>query len=656
MDDQLLADTDLRIALRVDDERDSNDVVGVADAAALPRDVPGRAIIRSGRADTPETFQVAHSSGVGAERLGPMTTTVRPYLVGRRPGPLETRLSRDRHTTGRRRHGDPVESASPTDLERLVAAIRDASAIAGTASQRSPAPPPLPARLAPIDLVDTDDDVDESSALAPVAEAAAASAPAPIGLVDVPDEQRLEMVTWDPRTDGGLAVYGIDGAGTTTAALGALLAVAEALPPTEVHVYCIDADAGRLHDLAGLPHVGAVVGVHDIDRIVRLVAVLTGELERRRSADDQHAFGSMPDPTIVVAVDDVGSLRQALDDRRDVDDVWPALERILRDGAESGIVALLTAEQERAIPTTLAGRQPRRLVGRLDVRTAYAGFGLRPSDMPRFVPGRFVQVADATEVQLVDPGDVSDRIAAIMRAGSGSSAEPGSRHPRRVDPLPDVVDLDHVVDAAVVEPDRVVLPVGIGTRTGAPLGLDLPLGEHAIVAGAARTGRSTVLVALAELVRATGADLRLFGVAPRRSPLRLEAARLGIDLPNEPADVAAWVDRILGATEPALVLVDDADRIGGPSLDRLGREVGRHTSVVVAGRTDQLRSLDHWTRPLLRQARGVLIRPGATDAELLGAVLPRRRRRLPAHHGLVVADGELTPVRLADVKEPERAR
>ncbi|MCU1365680.1 MAG: putative FtsK/SpoIIIE family protein, partial [Ilumatobacteraceae bacterium] len=70
--DDIRANTNLRIALRVQDGSDALDVIGDASAAAIPRSVPGRAAMRLG-ADEIVAFQTAHC----ASDLAPIVSAIR---------------------------------------------------------------------------------------------------------------------------------------------------------------------------------------------------------------------------------------------------------------------------------------------------------------------------------------------------------------------------------------------------------------------------------------------------------------------------------------------------------------------------------------------------------------------------------------------------
>ena len=60
--ENIRANTNLRIALRVSDPAESIDVIGVQDAARIGRDRPGRAFARTGHGELTE-IQVAYAGG-----------------------------------------------------------------------------------------------------------------------------------------------------------------------------------------------------------------------------------------------------------------------------------------------------------------------------------------------------------------------------------------------------------------------------------------------------------------------------------------------------------------------------------------------------------------------------------------------------------------
>jgi hypothetical protein len=132
-------------------------------------------------------------------------------------------------------------------------------------------------------------------------------------------------------------------------------------------------------------------------------------------------------------IDDVGALRRHLDDRSkderskddswQLSDVWAGIARIIADGPAVGICTVVTARRERDVPAGWAARIPSRLVMQLAEPTAYASFGFRPIDLPRFVAGRALDPTDRVELQIAaPPPKLAEAIAAL-------AAEPASVRP-----------------------------------------------------------------------------------------------------------------------------------------------------------------------------------------------------------------------------------
>jgi energy-coupling factor transporter ATP-binding protein EcfA2 len=184
------ANTNLRIALRVQDAADSIDVVDIPDAAAIRRDTPGRAYVRRGSDDV----------------VLVQTVTSSLPAIGDRP-PVVVRAF---PTT------EPATDAiGPTELVTLV----DRLAKWDGPPPRRPWLPMLPDR---IDLEDID-----SPAFA---------------MADEPDEQRQVPVVWNPD-EGNLALYGMVGSGTTTA----MRAAVERLPDARIYEIDFGIDAHERH-------------------------------------------------------------------------------------------------------------------------------------------------------------------------------------------------------------------------------------------------------------------------------------------------------------------------------------------------------------------------------------------------------------------------
>ena len=190
------------------------------------------------------------------------------------------------------------------------------------------------------------------------------------------------------------------------------------------------------------------------------------------------------------------------------------------------------------------------------------------------------------------------------------------------------------------------LSVGIDFVTLGTASLTVPDGEHVVVLGPARSGRSTALVRIAAAWREVHPSGWVVAVAGRTGgPLSAWATtQAGAVVVSTVAEVVALVDRS-AADGHGLIVVDDAERVDDHA-DALATLIARrdpHVLVACAGRPDSLRTMyGHWTAVVRRSRLGLLLALGTdADGDLLGEVLPRRTP-ISARRGLawlVDADG-----------------
>ena len=135
--DEIRANTNLRIALRLQDRSDATDIVGDAQPSLFARGTPGRAMMRLGPGET-LVFQTAHSSGLasaGRRRRTPRAAPRPARRPSRGDGP-----SPPWQEPGR--IGDTVE-AGPTELVVLTRSIRGAASLCEVAPPFRPWLEPL---------------------------------------------------------------------------------------------------------------------------------------------------------------------------------------------------------------------------------------------------------------------------------------------------------------------------------------------------------------------------------------------------------------------------------------------------------------------------------------------------------------------------------
>ena len=599
IDDKIKANTNLRMALRVQDVADSVDVIGTADAATISRTQPGRGLARLGPGDT-VAFQSALVTGrsMGAERLS----------VAARPFVFAVEQPANANPGG-------ATMDDKTDLELIVAATNEVARRMQLPAARLPWPDPLPEQIT----------VDEL----PEAECGGAA----FALADEPHRQRQVAAGWSPVA-GNLLLYGLPGSGTTTAMASIAVATAAANDPSRVQLYVLDFDDQQLQPLRHLPHVGAVVSGRDRERQLRLLRRLSTELQHRRQALADGMADLADYPTIVTLIDNYGGFADAYGEPGDMA-VHNLLARIIADGPGVGMMTIITAKHPGDVPTRVASTIAGRLVFRLADRYDYSGLGVPPVDPPK-IPGRAFESGTGREVQVALAN--RDGLGAAVAANQWD--EPANL-PWQIDVLPSEVSIAEFIARGRIAQDEWYLPVGIGDSSLVPVGLMLRDGEHALIAGPSRSGKTTALTTIAAVAKAADPDIYVVAVTPRRSDLGESTA---VDTVVQPQDLSGL------AGKSVLLLVDDAELVdSGDELSRIIQERNGAVRIVAAGNADALRTkYGHWTQELRRSRIGCALRPNPTaDGDLWQTQLPRGdQHSFPAGRGYLVVDGRVELVQL----------
>ena len=589
VNDDILANTNLRVALRVQSRDDSVNVIGVPAAASIGRTQWGRSYVKLGQDDiTP--VQTALVTG-RAEAQTSKLIDVHPLAFGGDGASATT--------------GSAADDDAPTDLDLLIEAIVEANADLGYGPPRPVWPEPLGAR---VQLGTGGDDVDETLS----AVGGLRGSVVEFALADDPERQRQLPVGWD-LDRGNLMLLGIPGSGTSTTLASVALTLAAAYPPDELDLLVLDLGTRDLAPLADLPHTAAYVGsgAGTREQQVRFLKHVRRELERRRSTPGPHR-------RTVIVVDGLGALKEEYDDF-DGMKLLEGLYRVYADGPEASMWMAVSTARSKAVPSAMEEVTTQRWLFRLADAYDYSAVGVPTKLAPPPVPGRCVLAESLLHAHVATPaGSLAEAVS--QAAGRWGEVTP---KPSVVGQLPTSVTVAELGVAAHVDSEPWRLPVGVCESDLEPGLLEVFEGEHVLIAGPARSGKSTLLLALAESLRAAG--ITAWGMGGRRSPLPqagLERCAVGEE------EVSTLLASARVHQGPLLLLIDDAEQFEDSDQAIAGLLSGRTSDllVVAAGRSDDLRSLySHWTKTVRKARCGVLLQPNVDfDGDLLGVTLPRR--------------------------------
>ena len=604
INDNIRTNTNLRIALRMLDSVDSVDVIGTDAAASIGRDAPGRACLRLGPGQL-VNFQSALATGpvseadvafvspVGFGQLPLAALPVLPVL------PTLPVLVPALSPTAEMNEPEPR-----TDLDVLVESIAEVHRAQGFTDPRCPWPAPLDTTLLLGEVRRRYAPFDEIGAL--------------FGEVDDPGNQQKIAAQWNPTAGNGF-VAGTAKSGRTSTLRTLVIAACQKFTPDQLHLYVLDLGRGEFGDLAAIPHVGAVVGPVEFERQRRLLHLLAREIKVRKAGTEA------PGPPILFVLDGLDTFRRENDDRYDLLDL---LDTIYLDGPSVGVYSLVSA----STPTELrhfAAATRFRLYLRTSDTIELREIGVLGAVDPDPPAGRGYLAPHGLEVQVALCDDADVEVAA--------SHEPAKHPPMVVGILENELSRTTLTPKASLDGDRLWIPLGLRSADLVTAGFSLARGDHALVVGPGRSGKTSALLSIAwQLMDSADCVVRWLG---DQSPAgSIETVSIEA--------LAAF----RGHSGRVVVLIDDVETISDHEVFmQLLAQRDSPVHLIAAGRVDLLRSAyGHWTNEFKQTRRGVLLWPDILDGDVVGIDLPSRTTTpaIPGR-GVLVQNGDVDELQLA---------
>lgn len=407
----------------------------------------------------------------------------------------------------------------------------------------------------------------------------------PIGIVDLPYEQRRDPLVLDfSGAAGNGVVVGGPQSGKSWALRTIVTALALTHTPREVQVYAVDLGGGSLQSIAGLPHVGGVATRSNRDLVRRLLAEVSTVVAERETRFREWGVESMAgyrrrlragDPAVAgdkfgdvfLVIDGWGAFREEFEDLELK--VTSLAARSLSYGVHVLIAAARWQEVRPALKDSLGTRLELRLgdpiESEIDRRVAAL--------VPVAAPGRGINAGkrqvlvalpriDGTSDPHTVPTAYADLTRAVTAAWTGPRA-PGVRM------LPEQIDL-----ATLPRPEGTSLvPIGLSEDALAPVYLDFDAEPHALYFADGESGKTTFLrtVITGIMAASLSADVRILLVDYRRTLLGLVPPDYLAGYAPSSTQLAAF----LGDLVPLL-----RSRLPGPEVT-----------------VDQLRDRSWWTGP-----------------------------------------------------------
>ena len=335
VDDQIWSNSRFKIALKVADRSDSNEMLHTPDAAEITQ--TGRAYLQVGNNEVYELFQSAWSGAdyqPDKDDMGIEDHTI--YLINEL-GQYEI-LNEDLSGL---EEADEIKEV-PTELDAIVEHIQVLCQEQEIPPVPQPWLPPLKERIA----------LEELEEVQPaVAWAQEKPLSVLLGMADIPQAQKQEAVSINLSKDGHILLYGSPGTGKTTFLQTAGMDLARKHSPEALTMYLMDFGTNGLAPLSKLPQVADTMLLDQAEKISKFVRIMERELNRRKKLLADYGVGTLElyreasgqqEPAIVILLDSYEAIKEEAYEA----ELFKLLVRISREGLSIGVHLLMTAGRQ----------------------------------------------------------------------------------------------------------------------------------------------------------------------------------------------------------------------------------------------------------------------------------------------------------------------
>ena len=495
VNDQIWSNSRFKIALKVAERTDSQEILKTPDAAYITQ--AGRAYLQVGNNEIYELFQSAWSGAdyeLDKTEQGIEDNTV--YAINEL-GQYEI-LNDD--LSGLEEIDDIREV--PTELSAVVQGIKDLTIAMQIPPLSEPWLPPLSGSIFLKELSET----------AKRWENVKADLTATFGMIDIPSSQKQVIAKHYFAEDGHLALFSSPGMGKTTFLQTLVMDLVRKNNPEQLQLYLMDFGTNGLLSLLGLPHTADIIYTDDSAKIPKLVSRIEEELKQRKALFSRHMVSTLEDyeratqktlPHILFVVDSYEGVKNTPFEF--VIDNF--LATIARDGVNMGVYILLTTGRLGTLKAPLQSNIKTKISLKLTDDNESKSIVGRHQMIMEDLPGRgLIKVEKPEIIQIALPADGEDSFAVQENLKSEIAAMDKSWtgiRPNRIPIVPETLTFENfsTMPATKQAVQKEAVPVGLDYDEVTAISLPLKQMGHFLIQWEKLTVRRLSLEHLLKITR-----------------------------------------------------------------------------------------------------------------------------------------------------------
>lgn len=388
VDDQIWTNSRFKLALKVQNEADSKEIIKTPDAASITQ--PGRAYLQVGNNEIYELFQSAWSGATYTEGKKGTETDARVYLINE--------LGQGELVNGEARQGNGSDKIQATQLDVVIDEIAKVFDEINVPPVKRPWLPPLSQKiLSPYTL--KPDEIRNREK-----EEISLDLAIPIGMVDIPEQQTQCEYRINLVKDGNIAFFATAGFGKSTFLETAVLSLAVKNSVEQLNFYICDFGNNALIPLNALPHTCDYITADDRERLTKFMTIIQQEIKKRKKLfaekmvqnfDVYNQSSKEKLKAIVIVIDNYDIIKELGTETEEF------FTKTGRDGLGLGIYLIISAGRSGGVKYTAINNFKNKIAGYLIDQTEITSIVGKSVYKPGEIEGRCLVKMDQVNVMQI---------------------------------------------------------------------------------------------------------------------------------------------------------------------------------------------------------------------------------------------------------------